>query len=291
MQLTVPIPQNPKWLFLILIFFFFSPSLSDPQTGQAGLLCGSSNPDTTPDFLSNFIVAMDKISQEVNESGWAAQSVTSSVPEIFTYAQCYDFLSHNDCIACHSESRTELPRCLPANSARIFLDGCYLRYDNYSFFDEAIDEDRDMVKCGNPDGVTGDQYIGREFAKRVRQVVQNVTKTAVRRMGFAVAGEKGGVEAVYAMAQCWRRLDPDRCNKCLSNAVKKVIVCAPAPEGRVMNAGCYLRYSTENFYGNDTDSDNGSLSPKSGKKLLILFFTWGSLFLSMGLNMLDFFFF
>jgi hypothetical protein len=281
------VPQNPKWLFhifLLFFFFFFSPSLSHPQTNVAGLLCGSSNQDTVPDFLPNFIVAMEKVSKEVNESRWAAQSVTSPAPEIFTYAQCYDFLSHDDCVACHSESRTELPRCLPANSARIYLDGCYLRYDNYSFFEEAVDKYRDMVKCGNPGGVTRDQYIGREFANRVRQVVHNVAKTAVRGVGFAAVSQKGGVEAVYAVAQCWTTLNPDGCKKCLSSAVQKVISCAPAPEGRAMNAGCYLRYSAENFYGNG--NENGVLYTKSGKnqlflKFLLLFFTWG---VSLSLN-------
>ncbi|KAE8124259.1 hypothetical protein FH972_019161 [Carpinus fangiana] len=272
MQLTVSIPQNPRWLFLVFIIFFFSPSLSDPETALAGILCGSSKQGTIPDFLPNFIVAMDKVSMEVNESRWAALTITSPAPKIFAYAQCYDFLSHDDCIACHSQSRAELPRCLPAKSARIYLDGCYLRYDNYCFFDEVVDKRRDMMKCGNPGGVTGDQYIGREFKKTVRKIVHNVTKTAVRTMGFAVSAEQGGVEGVYAMAQCWRRLNPDGCNQCLSNAAKKVIMCAPAPEGRVMNAGCFLRYSTDDFFGNG----NVTLKATSGKNQLLCFSEWGS---------------
>jgi hypothetical protein len=272
MLLTVSIPQNPRWLFLVFIIFFFSPSLSDPETALAGILCGSSKQGTIPDFLPNFIVAMDKVSMEVNESRFAALSITSPAPKIFAYAQCYDFLSHDDCIACHSQSRTELPRCLPANSARIYLDGCYLRYDNYSFFDEVVDKRRDMMKCGNPGGVTGDQYIGREFKKTVHKIVHNVTKTAVRTMGFAVSAEQGGVEGVYAMAQCWRRLNPVGCNQCLSNAAKKVIMCAPAPEGRVMNAGCFLRYSTDNFFGNG----NVTVNATSGKNQLLCFSEWGS---------------
>jgi hypothetical protein len=129
-----------------------------------------------------------------------------------------------------------------------------------------------MMKCGNPGGVTGDQYIGREFKKTVHKIVHNVTKTAVRTMGFAVSAEQGGVEGVYAMAQCWRRLNPVGCNQCLSNAAKKVIMCAPAPEGRVMNAGCFLRYSTDNFFGNG----NVTVNATSGKNQLLCFSEWGS---------------
>lgn len=248
MQLTAPIPPNPKWIFLIFLFFF-SPSLSDPQVV---LLCGSSKKATNPHFRSNFTFVMDQVSGQLNLSGWSAQSFLSSASQIFSYAECYDFLSRTDCMACNNESRAELPRCFPADSGRIYLDGCYLRYDNYKFFEEALNRDRDRVKCGHPGAVTRDQYIGREFAKRVYQAVRNVTTTAARRKGFAVAGETGGVQAVYAMAQCWKILTPDSCNKCLSNAALKVSMCAPSPEGTVMNAGCYLRYSTENFSRNDT---------------------------------------
>lgn len=255
----MPIPQNPKWVFLIFLFFlfFFSPFLSDPQPV---LLCGSSNRGTIPDFLPNFIVVMDNLTEEVDESGWSAVSILSPAPQIYIFAQCFSFLSHNDCIACQTEGRTELPRCFPADSGRIYLDGCYLRYDTHEFFEEPLNRNLDTVKCGRAGAVTSDQYVGREFAKRVYKAVQDVTTTAAMNNGFALAGEKGGVEAVYAVAQCWKKLTPDSCRKCLTNAALKVSMCAPASEGTAMNVGCYLRYSTENFSRNVTE-----LPKKSGK--------------------------
>jgi len=208
---------------------------------------------------------MEKVTKGVNQSGWSAHFVTSQAPQIFIYAQCFDFISQNDCIACHTESRAELPRCFPAESGRIYLNGCYLLYNNYQFFEEALDRDRDMVKCGRPGVVSGDQYIGREFAKRVYKAVQNVTKTAGN-MKFAPTGEKGGLDVVYAMAQCWKKLTLDSCQKCLSNAALKVSMCAPAPNGMVLNASCYLRYSMENF----TRNGSGQLkAPAPGKNFPI----------------------
>jgi len=109
-----------------------------------------------------------------------------------------------------------------------------------------------MVKCGRPGVVSGNQYIGREFAKRVYKDVQNVTKTAGN-MKFAPTGEKGGLDVVYAMAQCWKKLTIDSCQKCLSNAALKVSMCAPTSDGMVLNTGCYLRYSTENFTRNGNE--------------------------------------
>jgi hypothetical protein len=256
MQLTLPIPQNPKWVFLIFVFFFSS-FLSD---SQPVLLCGSSNRGNIPDFLPNFIIVMDNLTEEVDEFGWSAVSVLSPAPQIYTFAQCFSFLSHDDCIACQSEGRTKLPRCFPADSGRIYLDGCYLRYDNHEFFEEPLNRNLDAVKCGRAGAVTSDQYVGREFAKRVYKAIQDVTTTAKMNNGFALAREKGGVEAVYAVAQCWKKLTPDSCRKCLTNAALKVSMCAPASEGTAMNVGCYLKYSTENFSRNVTE-----LSKESGK--------------------------
>jgi len=292
MRLPVPNPQNPKWL-LVIFLFFFSPSFSETT-----LLCGSSNQDSIPNFIPNLIVAMREVSKGVSESKYAFHSVISPDPSIFTYAQCFNFLSQNDCIACHSESRTELPRCLPASSARIYLDGCFLRYDVYKFYDEAIDKGNDMVRCGGPGNVTIDQYIRQEFKERVLGVVQRVVMIALKSKGFAVYEDAEDGNPVYAMAQCWATQSIRNCSNCLSNAARKVSTCAPATDGRVMNAGCYLRYSTENFLRSDTMIKGSGKSKLISHcifffffwviqdsslylKFLILFFTWGwgSLFL------------
>lgn len=187
--------------------------------------------------------------------------MVSPKPEFFTLAQCYDFLSHTDCLACYFESRKKLLKCSPEQSARIYLDGCFFRYDNYSFFSEAVDEERDTVKCASPKGVWKEKYIGKEFAKVVDQVIMNVTEMAVRNEGFAVAGLRGG-DAVYAMAQCWMTVDAKSCKTCLLNAGTKIRKCAPAREGRVMNAGCYLRYSNEKFFSNGGVSESESRKNK-----------------------------
>ena len=64
------------------------------------------------------------------------------------------------------EGRTKLPRCFPTDSGRIYLDGCYLRYNNHEFFEEPLNRFLDTVKCGHAGAVTSDQYVRREFAKK-----------------------------------------------------------------------------------------------------------------------------
>ncbi|PWA90059.1 protein kinase domain-containing protein [Artemisia annua] len=49
------------------------------------------------------------------------------------------------------------------------------------------------------------------------------------------------------MAECWRTLSPDSCRACLVNASTLITKCLPWSEGRVLNTGCFMRYSNTNF--------------------------------------------
>ena len=241
---------------LIFLISLFSLSVSDPRISQAGLVCGDTKLPPS-DIIPNFGQVMVAISKSVVQQGWGYANVSKS-PKIFGLFECYTDVQQDDCLSCYAESRTKLPVCLPANSARIYLDGCFLRYDNYSFFNESIDPNRDTVKCSEPAGVFKDQDMRLEFEKRVNAVIDNVTKIAVKKKGFGVAGVEGGDVVAYALAQCWKTVDEKGCRDCLANAESAVRRCLPSSEGRALNAGCYLRYSNEKFYNEGTAKKKGN---------------------------------
>ena len=58
--------------------------------------------------------------------------------------------------------------------------------------------------------------------------------------------------SVYGLAQCWEFVKGRACEECLANATSRIGLCPPKEEGRVLNAGCFLRYSTQKFYDNST---------------------------------------
>lgn len=88
------------------------------------------------------------------------------------------------------------------------------------------------------------------FGKNVRLVVETVTRTAMENGGFGI----GEVNGMFGLAQCWGSVEPEGCRACLEKAKRSIRSCLPSREGRAMNAGCYLRYSTVKFY-NDKDED------------------------------------
>lgn len=251
-----PIPdyeENPTWVsffFFISIIFFslFSLSLSDPRTSQSGLYCGTFKPPLSNNFIPTFVKEMESLSQLVTANYWGTHFVNST-PPMYGLAQCFQDLSHTDCLLCYAASRTKLPRCLPSTSARIYLDGCFLRYDNYSFYGESVNPLIDAVNCSSSQsGLAVDDVASVGF------VIENVTRIALTNGGFGLAEVKG----VYALAQCWKTVGSDGCRECLEMAGKAVRGCAPRRDGRGLFAGCYLRYSADKFYNDRGEAENSS---------------------------------
>ncbi|XP_047182161.1 cysteine-rich receptor-like protein kinase 42 isoform X2 [Vigna umbellata] len=254
--------NNPSsWvLFATLFLSSLSFSLSDPRITEAGLYCGTAKAPLKANYIPSFTKEMESLSQLVTNQNWGTHFVNtsgSSIP-IYGFAQCFKDLSNTDCLLCYAASRTKIPRCLPSVSARIYLDGCFLRYDNYSFYAEVSDPLRDTVNCTSQHGTVVDKTERLELEESVGRVVETVTNRALANGGGFGVGE---VEGVYALAQCWNTIGSDGCRECLRKAGKEVRGCLPKRDGRALNAGCYLRYSTNMFYNEDGDADgkNGFL--------------------------------
>ncbi|VYS68820.1 unnamed protein product [Arabidopsis thaliana] len=227
---------------IIFYSFFFLPFLSsssdDQRTTVSGLFCGGrSKSSADPNYIPTFVEDMHSLSLKLTTRRFATESLNSTT-SIYALIQCHDDLSPSDCQLCYAIARTRIPRCLPSSSARIFLDGCFLRYETYEFYDESVSDASDSFSCSN------DTVLDPRFGF---QVSETAARVAVRKGGFGVAGESG----VHALAQCWESLGKEDCRVCLEKAVKEVKRCVSRREGRAMNTGCYLRYSDHKFYNGD----------------------------------------
>ncbi|XP_050384230.1 cysteine-rich receptor-like protein kinase 42 [Argentina anserina] len=190
---------------------------------------------------------MESLSELITKHHWGTHFVNST-PPMYGLAQCFDDLSHTDCLLCYAASRTEIPRCLPSLSARIFLDGCFLRYDSYSFYSEGSDPAVDSVVCAGEEAAEA-----AVFKENVKEVVERVKRSAAENGEFGVA-EVGG--EVYALGQCWKTVGGDGCRECLEKGGEALRGCGVKTEGRALNAGCYLRYSTHKFYNDQGETEH-----------------------------------
>lgn len=127
-----------------------------------------------------------------------------------------------------------------------------------------MDSSRDTSNCSSGLG-SADVPSGPTFSASVGYAVGNVTEIA----GSSGSGGFGATEVrgVYALGQCWSSLSNGECRICLEKAGEEVRRCLPSKEGRALNAGCFLRYSTAKFYndvlGGAKEPNNSGKAPQT----------------------------
>uniref|UniRef100_A0A2P2PLU6 Uncharacterized protein MANES_12G025400 n=1 Tax=Rhizophora mucronata TaxID=61149 RepID=A0A2P2PLU6_RHIMU len=241
------------FIFFHLVVYLLSQErvVGDPRTQRVQVICGRQLEYNASIYVPNFVSTMEKISDQMRTSGYGF-AVTGSGPDInYGLAQCYGDLSLLDCVLCYAEARTILPQCYPVNGGRIFLDGCFMRAENYSFFEEYKGPD-DRAVCGNTTKNSS------AFQDSARQAVSQAVANAPNNQGYSRAqvAVSGTNESAYVLADCWRTLNTSSCSACLENASKSILRCLPRSEGRALNTGCFMRYSDVNFL--NAEPGNGS---------------------------------
>ncbi|KAK1552716.1 hypothetical protein Q3G72_022269 [Acer saccharum] len=247
-------------LFLLLIFFSFSakPSLCEPRATQAAMICSNRTASMSQrqNFISNFLATMDAVTPLIATQRYATVVNGTGNTTVYTFGECMKDLSRNDCNLCFAQCKTQILRCLPFQLARrggrVFFDGCYLRYDDYDFFNETLSSN-DTTVCGKTEFGSGNKTV---FGDNAIELVRNLSAEAVKNDGFFVGSVSRSDVSVFGLAQCWEPLtamNVSACEDCLLNAVSRIRSCIPMEEGRALNAGCYLRYSTQRFYYNSSD--------------------------------------
>lgn len=129
-----------------------------------------------------------------------------------------------------------------------------------------------------------------EMLKNLDVVVNDVIRMAVDNEGFGVG--KSGVDrkgVVYGLGQCWKSVDKGGCRACLEKAGREVKGCLPANEGRGLNAGCYLRYSTAKFFGDVKMVEGENRDSDVSRRTRVILLVTCSLFLFALLTLLGFF--
>nr|GEU92575.1 cysteine-rich receptor-like protein kinase 2 [Tanacetum cinerariifolium] len=229
---------------IIIILQLVTRSEGEARAQVIKLICDNGRQNNQTLFVPNFVGMMEQIAAQMRTSRNATALVGTGPDSNNGIAQCYGDLSSDDCTLCYAEARTVLPSCFPHNGARIYLDGCFMRVQNYYFFQE-ISGPNDTIVCGNK------TRKSRPFQDTVRQAVIKAVTVASQdsdyfaREQMLVSGT--GNESVYVLADCWRTLNSSLCRACLENASASISKCLPWSEGRALNTGCFMRYSDTNF--------------------------------------------
>ncbi|XP_008221860.1 PREDICTED: cysteine-rich receptor-like protein kinase 3 isoform X2 [Prunus mume] len=248
--------KNCVLLLLLPLFFLVKIAHSDPRATEAALMCTNETAlmAERQTFIANFLATMDAVTPQIAVQRYAAVVNGTGNNTVYAFGECMKDLSKQDCDVCFAQCKTQILRCLPFQKAtrggRLFFDGCYLRYDDFNFFNQSLSA-QDTSVCGAT-GFGGNQSVFKDNALRL---VRNLSFVAPKNDGFSVGFVGQGNETVYGLAQCWEFVNGSACEECLADTVVRIGSCPPKAEGRVLNAGCYLRYSTQKFYSNNTSTD------------------------------------
>ncbi|PKA55805.1 Cysteine-rich receptor-like protein kinase 42 [Apostasia shenzhenica] len=260
-----------RLLLLLLILYCGTLGASGNENSSPTVflsVCGKNQTSNPQAFDVNFVDAMEKIFQNITSSGFVTSSSGANLT-VYGLGQCFSYLSPVNCQLCYSQSRVKLPLCLPSTTGRIYVDGCFLEYSYRNVSSDSVDG-ADAFSCSNS---TVGGSVQATFTNSTAKLMRNLTAAAPSEKDYYAVGSVVVSPAltVYGMAQCWRSLNVSGCRECLDKGRQSITgQCLPADDAKAMNAGCFLRYSTEPFYLTAADGGKGGGLSSSARHGLII---------------------
>ncbi|KAM0014801.1 putative protein kinase RLK-Pelle-DLSV family [Helianthus debilis subsp. tardiflorus] len=232
-------------IIVIIILVMVGRSEGAPRNQIINVSCINQTEHNPTLFVANFIRTTEVLGNKVQSSHFATATTGSGPDATYGLFQCYGDLSTSDCIICFDSVHFVVSRCFPNTGGIVYQDGCFLRFQNYSFYEEYTGTS-DTFICGN---TTRKSSV---FQDSVTQAVSNAVRDALTDGGYFAREEvirPGTVnESVYVLANCWRSLTANSCRSCLEAASVSLSRCLPWSEGRALMAGCFMRYSDTDFF-------------------------------------------
>ncbi|XP_052196769.1 cysteine-rich receptor-like protein kinase 2 [Diospyros lotus] len=241
------------WCFLSLLLL----AAADPQINLLQRGCSQYNASNLPNFFANLNTTFSALRRQLvteNKRFATAEQSRTSDP-VYAMVQCRDYLSSGDCTTCYDAAVSQILNCSGANGARVVYDGCFLRYESNSFYDQTTLPGNVGI-CSNK---TASQPTAFEAA--AKGLLADLEAATPRIKGYFAAAKRevvagGDGPAVYAVAQCAETVSESGCQACLNVAYDTNLQnCPPDAEGRAVDAGCFLRYSDTAFFADNQTTD------------------------------------
>ncbi|KAF4367643.1 hypothetical protein G4B88_001395 [Cannabis sativa] len=201
--------------------------------------------DNNTVYAQNYDLILNRLAEGMSLKGYSFGEMGDPPNRVFVFSQCMGDLNNKECSMCFNEIKDILSGCFPSSGGRIFYNGCFIRAENYNFFNHTVEPD-DLRRCS--DGLD----LREEYTEIGRKQIGNLVRVTMENNGFGAVYKKAGEVSFFAVAMCWRTLNSSLCEECIQNAADSCVACLPAAEGRVLNSGCTVRYADYDF-GNKPD--------------------------------------
>ncbi|KAL3845085.1 hypothetical protein ACJIZ3_002488 [Penstemon smallii] len=230
---------------------------SQPQINLLNRGCSQYNASNINDFFNNLNATFSDLRSQLSGGGGrrfaTAQQSRSSDP-VYAMAQCRNYMSERDCLTCYDAAVSLIRNCSAANGARVIYDGCFLRYESNTFYDQTTLPGNVQI-CGNR---TAAQPSA--FNAEAQTFLRDLQLATPRINGYFAATTRqisggGGNSTIYGVAQCAETISRTGCEDCLTVAFGNIQGCLPNADGRAIDAACFLRYSDVPFFADNQTID------------------------------------
>ncbi|KAF7811121.1 cysteine-rich receptor-like protein kinase 15 isoform X1 [Senna tora] len=165
------------------------------------------------------------------------------------------------CQDCVDVAAKDIARLCPNQTESIiFYDYCWLRYTNQSFkFDSVIASG--LVNVNSASDESKFKQVLSELLNDVAEKAANLQSSSGKKFGTHEVEYRSG-EKMYGLGQCTPDLTLSECKTCFRTAIAYIgTCCAGKMGGRVLLAGCNIRYEMYAFYNVTTESAPPQLPP------------------------------
>eukprot|EP00253_Pinus_taeda_P021937 PITA_21937 len=215
--------------FLVAMIIAVSLAADDPQSALASERC-SHEPIYTfvnvTAFRENQNAVFASFRPNLSLYGFAdsMQIKFGKTDPVYGLAVCRKYLSANECSECVSAADAQIKNyCHQSNGGRIHLDGCFLRYENTSFYGQDLDYGQSHLCASTNDSDP------QTFSQRATALSRRLVENASVNNGYATGSIDG---SLYGLAQCWPTLTNSSCQRCLAKAQNQLLTCLPNRESR-----------------------------------------------------------
>eukprot|EP01018_Ginkgo_biloba_P002156 Gb_13725 [translate_table: standard] len=190
---------------------------------------------------------------------------------VFGLSQCA-FGDTNDareaCYKCILEAEFSIMKMCPdARGAYVWMDNCFLRYENYNFT-SALDQDRE-IRCKEVYDGLPDEYFDGDVLKLLFNLTYKMS------LGFATGPSLNSYRSsytvltnkfvAYAWLRCSRDLSTNDCGRCLAEGIAYMESnCSGKTSAQMWSSSCTLCYTLSYPTNNGSPPERSSRPPLEG---------------------------
>lgn len=223
--------------------------------------CGRNAPGNPSNFNITRNSTFDDLRRQLlsNRVLYARAQDLTGGNSVFAAAQCWNYLSVDQCVACFDAAVSVLVNCPVGNGANAYFDNCFVRYEDFADFYNNPNVIQDGA--GTPFSTCGNQSTSQpttSFNQSVDGFLSDIRDATPKTSNLYVASTRQFTSenaTVYAIAQCVNSISQAICKTCVDEAYDKLNDCLPYTEGRFLGMGCFARYSETPFFSDNQTID------------------------------------